>query len=470
MSDGLRSYLEYKDSGVDWLGDLPAHWEVKRIKTVVQELNTRSESGSELLLSLTRARGLVPQSEMNNRGQTARTLIGYKICKPNDIVMNRMQAWSGMFAKANIEGLVSPDYAIFEPAKDANSSYLVSLFKIPVLVDQFAIASKGIGTGFNRLYTNQFGAIEIPLPPPDEQDTIVRFLDAAEYRIRRYIRAKQKLIKLLNEQKQAIIQQAVTRGIDPDVPMKDSGIEWLGDIPTHWEMTKLKYIVPKVTVGIVVQPAQLYVPSGIPCLRSLNISRGYINTDKLVYISPASNEANKKSKIYTGDVVVVRTGQAGVAVIVSPEFDGANCIDLLIIKKSDIILSEYLRVYINSHGARNDVEYRSVGAIQAHYNTETLANLYIPLPSPDEQHDILERIAAKIKPIDVAVNSATSQIYAVQEYRTRLIADVVIGKVDVRGIAFALPEEFETVGNTGNASYEDEVFDEMELEEMSDAD
>jgi type I restriction enzyme S subunit len=237
-------------------------------------------------------------------------------------------------------------------------------------------------------------------------------------------------------------------------------MEWLGDVPEHWEVRPLKFLVPQVTVGIVIQPARLYVESGVPCLRSLNISSGVIQPRELVFITPESNEAHRKSKIYAGDIVVVRTGQAGVATIVTQELDGANCIDLLIVRASDRLTSRYLLTYLNSWAARTDVQYRSVGAIQAHYNTSTLANLTVPVPPLDEQKTILAAVDDEVGPIAIATHTALNEIALLREYRTRLIADVVTGKLDVREVAAQLPEEAE----------EPEPVDEVEADTDVDAD
>ena len=148
---------------------------------------------------------------MTDKVHGAQTLEGYKLYSPGQIVMNRMQAWSGMFGAGPVSGLVSPDYAVFNVIGPDLVDLLLARIKAPDLVGQFALASKGIGSGFNRLYSDKFGAIATSLPPTEEQVLIVRYLDHIDHRIRRYIRAKQKLIALLNERKQAIIQHAVTR-------------------------------------------------------------------------------------------------------------------------------------------------------------------------------------------------------------------------------------------------------------------
>jgi type I restriction enzyme S subunit len=293
------------------------------------------------------------------------------------------------------------------------------------------------------LDTDQLARTALFLPPLAEQGAIVQFIRYFDRRIFRYIQAKQKLIKLLEEQRQAIIHHVMTRGPNEEVQFKPSGVEWLGDVPEHWEVKPLKYFVPGITVGIVIQPARLYVDTGVPALRSLNISSGSINPKQMVYISPASNEKQCKSRVHAGDIVIVRTGQAGVAAIVTPEFDGANCIDLLIVRKSIYLLGDYLLTYLNSSHAKTDVQYHSVGAIQAHYNTATLANLIIAAPPIAEQHKILTELESRLRRPELSISIAKREIELLREYRNRLIADVVTGKLDVRAAAANLPDELE---------------------------
>ena len=177
---------------------------------------------------------------MTDKMHSAKTLVGYKQYRACQIVINRMQASSGMFGAGPLDELVSPDYAVFDVLGEHAVKLVLARLKAPDLVAQFALESKGIGSGFNRLYTVRFGAIKASFPPPIEQAAIVRFLDWANGRLDRAIRAKRRVISLLVEQKQATIHRAVTRGINPAVPLKSSGIPWLGDIPAHWEVRRIR--------------------------------------------------------------------------------------------------------------------------------------------------------------------------------------------------------------------------------------
>ena len=250
MIEDLKPYSEYKDSELPWLGQVPSHWSISRIKSVLCERDLRSTDGKGTLLSLTRVRGLIPHRDMTDKMHSAKTLTGYKTYRPGQIVMNRMQAWSGMFGAGKLDGLVSPDYAVFDVLGGHTVKLILERLKSPDLVSQFALESKGIGSGFNRLYTDRFGSIAISLPPASEQAAIARFLAWATNRLDRAIGAKRRIIALLNEQKQAIIHRAVTRGLDPSVPLKDSGVPWLGEIPEHWEIKRLRSLVYRIDQGV----------------------------------------------------------------------------------------------------------------------------------------------------------------------------------------------------------------------------
>ena len=241
----------------------------------------------------------------------------------------------------------------------------------------------------------KFSGMWIWAPPLPEQHAIADYLDRETSKIDALITEKERLLSLLAEKRRALITQAVTRGLNRDVSMRDSGVEWLGEIPGHWELKRLKFISPEITVGIVVTPAKYYEDSGVPCLRSLNVKEtGLTNTD-LVYISPESNELLSKSKVFTGDLVAVRSGQPGTTAIVDERFDGANCIDLIVIRRASSFDSYFLAYFLNSEAAIVQFSEGSGGAIQQHFNIETAKDLLIPLPPLLEQRKIVSMIAAE---------------------------------------------------------------------------
>ena len=294
------------------------------------------------------------------------------------------------------------------------------------------LEAAGRGSTFKELASEDLQSVDLSVPPLDEQRAIADFLDRETAKIDGLVARKERLIELLQEKRTALITRAVTRGLDPNVPMKDSGVEWLGEIPVHWDVKRLKHLVPGVTVGIVVTPSKYYVDDGIPCLRSLNVSRGTIDMDNLVFINVSANELHQKSKIFAGDVVAVRTGQAGTAAVVPRELDGANCIDLLIVRRSEKVLPQFVYYYLNSRAAISQATELSVGAIQAHYNTSTLAQLVVPKSPSDEQSRIVTHLDETTGEIDRLIARVRQAIDHLREFRTALISAAVTGKIDVR--------------------------------------
>jgi type I restriction enzyme S subunit len=431
MIEGLKPYAKYKESGQEWLGRVPAHWRTPRIKTVLREKDARSLDGSGLLLSLTRNRGLIDRSDMTDKIHSARTLAGYKLYEPGEIVMNRMQAWSGMFGAGNKPGLVSPDYAVFKLLGRDLVSLLLARIKAPDLVSQFALESKGIGSGFNRLYSDKFGAIAISLPPPDEQAAIVRFLDHANRKIDGFIRAKRKLIGLLNEQKQAIIHRAVTRGLHPDAPLKPSGIPWLGDIPKHWDVLRAKYLFREVDD------------------RSKEGKETHLAMSQRLGLVPSNMvESAMRSESYAGaklcqegDLVLNRL-KAHLGVFALAKQGGVISPDYSVFRKRAVICMEYYESVLRSSACRRELRIRAKGLVESFWRlyTDDFYDIRLPVPPPDEQREIMSAMTVETAPLTTAIARTEREIALMQEYRTRLTADLVTGKLDVREAAAKLPE------------------------------
>ena len=236
MIDNLKPYISMKDSGVEWLGDVPEHWELRRTKTILKQ---RSQKGfpDEPLLAATQTKGVVRKEQYENRTVLAlKDLHLLKLVCFGDFVIS-LRSFQGGIEYAHERGIISPAYTILFPNNPDIHDYLAYLFKSKPYIENLTLYVTGIRQGQNIDYV-KLSRSELPLPPLSEQTAIVRYLDYMDKRIRKYIRAKQKLIKLLEEQKQAIIHRAVTRGLDPDVPLKPSGVEWLGDVPEHWELIR----------------------------------------------------------------------------------------------------------------------------------------------------------------------------------------------------------------------------------------
>lgn len=252
MIHTLTPYPAMKDSGVPWLGQVPEHWDVVPNRAVFMEVNERGHD-DEQMLSVTITQGIIKQRELldgsSKKDSSRQDKSAYKLVRPGDIAYNKMRAWQGALGSSDFLGIVSPAYVVVRPRAENNSAYFHYLMRTPIFAKEAERWSYGITSDMWSLRPEHFRLIYTVLPPLEEQAAIVRYLDYADRRIRRTIAAKQKLIKLLQEQKQVIIHQAVTRGLDPNVKLKPSGVEWLGDVPEGWEVVPLKRCCYVVKTG-----------------------------------------------------------------------------------------------------------------------------------------------------------------------------------------------------------------------------
>lgn len=246
----LQRYPEYKDSGLDWLGEIPKDWGLKRANYVFDVIDERSKSGKEELLSVSEHHGVKKRSESTVNMFMAESYKGYKLCYPGDLVINSLWAWSRGLGVSNLKGIVSTAYSVFRPDhENYDQKFLHYLLRTRKYVAQYLIASKGIW--ISRLQLSDWAFLRIPIlsPSKEEQTAIANFLDRKTEQIDQAIEIKQRQIELLKERRQILIHKAVTRGLNPDVPFKPSGVDWIGDIPEHWEVKKMKYLFDYIQTG-----------------------------------------------------------------------------------------------------------------------------------------------------------------------------------------------------------------------------
>ena len=284
MIADLKPYPVMRDPGVSWLGEVPEHWDIRRAKYLLEECDTCSVDGSEKLLRVSQYTGVTlrsPTGDGDEPDTRAASLVDYKCVEPDDLVVNIMLAWNGSMGVSQFRGITSPAYCVYRFRANSDPWYFHHLFRSPIYKARIKSVSTGVVESRLRLYTDDLYRLEALVPPLPEQDAIVRFLDHADRRIRRYIRAKQKLITLLEEQKQAIIHQAVTGQIDvrtclPYPAYKPSGVEWLGEVPKHWKILPLKrWVSTKITDGPHETPALL--DDGIPFMSAESMVGGRLD-------------------------------------------------------------------------------------------------------------------------------------------------------------------------------------------------
>ncbi|RCG29462.1 restriction endonuclease subunit S [Sphaerisporangium album] len=378
------------------------------------EAQTLSTDGSEELLSVSHLTGVGPRSEKNVTMTEAESLEGYRVVEQGDLVINTMWAWMGALGVARHAGIVSPAYGVYRPRPAApfEPRFFDYLYRSTEYVMEMTRISRGIWSSRLRLYPEVFLRMAVPVPPLEEQRAIADYLDRETARIDTLIEEQQRLIVMLRERREAVIGAAF---LDAQAQQP------------------LKRVVRDVTVGIVVQPSRWYVEDGVPALRGLNINRGSVSTRDLVYISAEGDAANPKSRLNGGDVVVVRTGQAGAAAKVPESLDGANAIDILIIRPGTGTDADFLVWYLNSPVAASHIDEGSVGALQGHFNVGALRELPFPTISLDSQRRIAIDLDTKVSAIDALIAETERFIELSRERRAALITAAVTGQIDVRG-------------------------------------
>ncbi len=461
----MKPYPEYKDSGLPWLGRVPVHWEVLRSKYLFREVDERSRNGEETHLSMSQQHGLIPSSDLGGRRLHSESYAGGKLCQTNDLLLNRLKAHLGVFAHARQPGVVSPDYTVLRPLYGEDVVFFELVLKTPACVAELRCSTKGIVEGFWRLYTDDFYNIRVPVPPVEERDGILRFIRAMDAKIRRFIRNWRRMIEVLNEQKQAIINQAVTRGLDPNAPLKPSGLDWLGDIPEHWEQRRLKFLVRNVNEQTRTKlPDEVYL-----ALEHVESWTGRITLpDKEVGFD------SQVKRFRCNDVLFGKL-RPYLAKVTRPQVPGVCVGEFLVLRTVDpTILPEFLEQKLRSKQLVDLINSSTFGAKMPRADWTFIGDLTVVYPpTRDEQMTILNQIGEQTAVLQMAIDKAKREIDLICEYRTRLIADVVTGKLDVRHLAPAPGDEV-TEGKDLDEGIDDEemqVDDEPKLvEEVTDAD
>jgi type I restriction enzyme, S subunit len=440
---GLKPYADYKDSGLSWLGQMPAHWRAQRSKYLFREADERSIAGVEQRLSMSQRHGLIPSSQIEERRLVSATNIGGKLCEPGDLVLNRLKAHLGVLAVAPTSGVVSPDYTVLRPLGTTNHNYFCAVYRSPHCGQELRRRAKGIVEGFWRLYTDDFYDIRVPVPPPDEQASIVSFLDWANGRLERAIRAKRKVIALLAEQRQAVIQRAVARGFDPAVRCKPSGDSWLGEIPEHWSVWRISRFA-RVGNGSTPSRARPGYWNGgtYPWLNSSQVNRASIDSADQFITRAALRECHLP-RVPAGSVLVAITGQGKTRGKAAPLAIEATINQHIayITPRLPIVSTNYLHLALTAAYRQLRAISDDAGSTKGALTCEDLKRLKIALPPLQEQEDLIERIRTETGALTAAAGRLEREIELLREYSTRLVADVVTGQLDVREAALQLPVE-----------------------------
>lgn len=444
MIANLKPYPTMKDSGLAWVGVVPEHWGIvpnramlRRRKVLVGERHGEYE-----LLSLTKA-GIIVRDISTGRGKFSADMGTSQEVRIGDLVfclfdVPETPRTVGLSSHA---GMITGAYTVFECRERQLSRFLEAFY---IAMDDRKMLSPLYSGLRNTIPPSTFLDTKTPIPPPDEQATIVRYLDYVDRRVRRLIRAKRKLIALLTEKKQAIIHRAVTRGLNPDVPLKDSGVEWLGEVPEHWEVLRVKHCAKTISKGTTpsTEGCEILDSGPVRFLKAENITSNGVQDTPLCFIDEVTDRMLKRSQLRLHDVLFVIAGATlGKLSIVNKNILPANTNQAVaFIRPNKRIEPHYLEFWVQSPRIKEQVWLNAVQSAQPNLSMTDLGNFASPLPPLSEQIAIVDYLDHATAALDATIAYANRDIDLLKEYRTRLIADVVTGKIDVREAAATIPQ------------------------------
>lgn len=434
-------YPKYKDSGVEWLGNVPEHWSVKRLRFVAELNPSKSEIAN---LDPETTVSFLPMDSIGDDGTLSldkeKTISdlesGYTYFRDGDVAVAKItpcyENGKGALMRGlkNGIGFGTTELIVARPkSTEITGTYLHYLFKSPDFRDlgesrmYGAGGQKRVPDAFVRNFANAF-------PPLSEQALIVAFLDRETSKIDMLVAEQKRLMELLKEKRQAVISNAVTKGLKPDVPMKSSGIKWLGDLPAHWEVSRIKRIAT-IRYGIGEPPK--YHDDGTPLIRATNIHAGILLDKGMAFVN--ANEIPEQRIVWleTGDIIVVRSGAYTGDSAIIPEGYGPCIAGFDMVLKCHSAHSEFIQfTLLSKYLKEGQIDLEKTRAAQPHLNAEELGSCLVALPSTKEQREITTYLKSMCSEFDTLITEAQHAIDLLQERRTVLISAAVTGQIDVR--------------------------------------
>ena len=405
----MRRYESYKDSGVEWLGEVPSHWEVKKMKFLFQDTSIKNKP-DETLLSVTQNRGVIPRDWLEERTvMPSGSLETFKFIEKDDFAIS-LRSFEGGLEICHHDGIISPAYTVLKYNKKLlNNGYYKYLFKCQKFISEMQTSIVGIREGKNISY-EELKYSFLPIPQTNEQQKIAQFLDDKTAKIDQAVDLAEKQIALLKEHKQILIQNAVNRGLNPDMPLKDSGVEWIGQVPEHWEVKKLKYLAK--------------IKSGDSIINS-NLSDEYLYE---VFGGNGFMGYFYKYNVSGENIIIGRVGAlcGNIRYINEEKWITDNALILNLIN-----LSKTLYSYVSYVLECANLNTLSVSNAQPLITGTKIMNILIAIPPLSEQKQIIDYLDKQTAKIDQAIALKTAHIEKLKEYKSVLINDVVTGKVRV---------------------------------------
>ena len=419
-----------KDSGIEWIGEIPEGWEVVKAKYLFAQRNEKGNSAL-VLLSPTQKYGVIPQSQLEGVVQVKETtdLRAFKTIHIGDFVIS-LRSFQGGFEFSNYEGVCSPAYQVFHATKDLSNDFFRYLFKSDGFISKINSLTVGIREGKNIQYWD-FSNMLLALPPKEVQIRSAQYLNAKCTKIDTMLFKTRSSIEEYKKLKQAVITQAVTKGVCGEREMKDSGVAWIGKVPKEWDVRKLKAVSARINVGVVIRPSEYFDDNGtVPFLRGINVKEYTISSENMVYISQTSNRALSKSQVHTGDILIVRDGNIGASCVVPSCYNGANVVSMVIVTPNNCD-SRFLCYSLNSEVGKTQFTLTKIGSALTHTSVSAVSDILSPVPSREEQYEIADYLDAKCAEIDGLIAKKEQLVKELESYKKSLIYEVVTGKREV---------------------------------------
>ena len=425
---------EYKDSGIPWIGEIPKNWNTPLLKGVFREREEKSTFGEETLLSLSQYTGIKPKSETEIAdSHIAANYEGYKVVHKGDFVMNIMLAWNGSYAVSDYDGMISPAYCVYYFRDDSNKRYYHYLLRINGYQAAFKTLSRGIIDSRLRLYPEQFYTFPTLQPPLSEQQRIAEFLDRKCGEIDEAIALQEEFIEELKAYKQSVITEAVTRGLNPNVKFKDSGIDWIGKIPQGWELKKVKYISTSITKGAGITKEEVFEDGDTPCVRYGEIYSKYNNSFESCKSYTKKDILTACRYFNTGDVLFAGTGELveeiGKSIVYlgkEPSLAGG---DIIILSHNQNPV--FLNYALNSSYAQTQKSRGKAKLKVVHISASEIGSIYLMFPPSTEQQQIADYLNNICTEIDSLIAIKQQKIEELRDYKKSVIYEYVTGKKEV---------------------------------------
>ena len=436
----MKPYPTYEPSGIPWLREVPDQWLIEKGKWLFTKTDRPTRAEDEVVTCFRDGTVTLRKNRRTSGFTESLKEIGYQGIRKGDLVIHAMDASAGAIGVSDSDGKGSPVYSVCTPKPRSDAHYFAYLLREMARRGWIQALAKGIRERSTDFRFSEFAQQRLPLPPLPEQRAIARYLDYMDRRIQRYIKAKERLIELLEEQKRAVINQAVTRGLDPDVPLKPSGVEWLGDVPAHWEVRRLKY-----WVGI---NDEVLNESTDPNYRFNYIDIGSVNNGRLTEPPESMGFGSAPSRarriIGQGDTIIstVRTYLKAVWYVEHEGSEDLVCsTGFAVLRPLGGTFPKFVSYLVRSDSFADRVTASSVGVTYPAISESRLASFHVAIPPHREQMAIAGHLDSIIAKLENQRTKTERQVELITEYRTRLIADVVTGKLDVRDAVVGLADD-----------------------------